>query len=578
MRPRAILISLAGVVLLLTGCENPVDGGGNGGSDTVSVTGVTLTETSLAIVVGDTADLTETVAPENASDKTVSWSSSDSAVATVDTDGVVTGVAEGSATITVTTNDGGHTAEATVTVTESVTGVSLDQSEVDFQLTGKTAALTATVSPANAPDTSVTWSSSDESVATVASDGTVTSVGSGTATITVTTNDGGLTAEATVSVPYPIVDAMAYTSVAWFPDGTIWTWGDGGSGELGNGTTDSVSVPTQIASGQTWLSVNAGQYHAFAIREDGTLWGWGYNYEGQLGTGTKLDDRDAPVQIGSDSNWVMVEGAGSASGNGEAGHSLGLKNDGTLWAWGNNDNGELGDGTTTESLTPKQIGTDTDWVGIASSVYTSFAIKEDGTLYSWGADTDGSISYQGLLGDGGSLQGPDVLTPTQVGSDSDWVSISAQEAHALAIKEDGTLWGWGQNGDYELGQGSGSTTDQSAPIQIGTDSDWVAVEASLYRSMAIKSDGTRWVWGEFDADVFALGYDNDPDGDGMYDDVYEPTQAGSETDWVTVAIGYEHGLGVRAQERVFGWGANGSGQVGNNTTIKQESPTELTFN
>ena len=274
-----------------------------------------------------------------------------------------------------------------------------------------------------------------------------------------------------MSVPYPIVDAMGYTSVAWFPDGTIWTWGDGSSGELGNGTTGSVSVPTQIASGQTWLSVNAGQstpsrFVKTAPSGDGVT-----TTRGSWVLVTN-DDKNAPTQIGSDSNWVMVEGAASASGNGEAGHSLGLKNDGTLWAWGNNDNGELGDGTTTESLTPKQIGTDTDWVAIAASVFTSFAIKEDGTLYSWGADTDGSISYQGLLGDGGSLQGPDVLTPTQVGSDSDWVSISAQEAHALAIKEDGTLWGWGQNGDYELGQGSGSTTDQSAPIQIGTDSDW----------------------------------------------------------------------------------------------------------
>jgi alpha-tubulin suppressor-like RCC1 family protein len=316
--------------------------------------------------------------------------------------------------------------------------------------------------------------------------------------------------------------------------------------------------------------------HTFAIREDGTLWGWGYNSDGQLGTGDKTN-RYAPVQIGSDSNWAVVDAAGSAGGDGLSRHSLGLKQDGTLWAWGGNSYGQLGDGTTSESLVPKQIGTDTDWVAIAASVYTSFGIKEDGSLYSWGADTDGTISYQGLLGDGGDLQGADVDTPTQVGSESDWASISAQETHALAIKEDGTLWGWGQNGDYELGQGSGSTSDQSAPIQIGSDSDWVTVDATLYRSMATKSDGTRWVWGYFDDGFFALGYDNDPDGDGTYDDVYAPTQAGSETDWVTVALGSDHGVGVRGQDRIFSWGWNSYGEVGDNTTTTREEPLELTL-
>ena len=155
MKRQAILISLAGVVLLLLiGCTNPVDGGGgNGGEDTVSVTGITLEQTSLVIVVGDTDELTATVVPENASDKTVSWSSSDSAIATVDADGVVSGIAEGTATITATTNDGGHTAEATATVDGTASAVApylyvSTSTGDDFTGTGLSDAPWATISHA----------------------------------------------------------------------------------------------------------------------------------------------------------------------------------------------------------------------------------------------------------------------------------------------------------------------------------------------------------------------------------------------------------------------------------------------
>ena len=168
----------------------------------IPVTGVSLDKTSLSLNVGKTATLTATVTPSNATDKSVSWKSSNTSVATVSSSGVVTGVKAGSATITVTTNDGGKTATCAVTVnatTVAVTGVSLDKTSLSVDV-GKTATLTATVTPSNATDKSVSWKSSNTSVATVSSSGVVTGVKAGSATITVTTNDGGKTATCAVTV------------------------------------------------------------------------------------------------------------------------------------------------------------------------------------------------------------------------------------------------------------------------------------------------------------------------------------------------------------------------------------------
>jgi len=205
-------MAMAIITSLAYGCkkEEPSGGGGNE-PGIVAVTGVTLNKSSLSLVVGGSESLTATVAPSNATNKAVSWKSSDAAVATVDNSGKVTAVKAGSATITVTTSDGSKTATCSVTVTAkavSVTGVSLDKSSLNLKV-GESQAITAKVSPDNASDKKVTWSSSDSKVATVDDNGKVSAVAPGTAVITVKTSDGGKTATCSVTVEAISVEGVS---------------------------------------------------------------------------------------------------------------------------------------------------------------------------------------------------------------------------------------------------------------------------------------------------------------------------------------------------------------------------------
>ncbi len=218
-------------------------------AQTVAVTGVSLNKTSLSMTVGDTQTLTATVTPSNATDKSVTWSSSNTSIATVSSSGVVTAKAAGSATITVTTNDGGKKATCSVTVqaqTVSVTGVSLDKTSLSMTV-GDTQSLTATVTPSNATDKSVTWSSSNSSVATVSTSGVVTAKAAGSATITVTTNDGGKTATCSVTVQAQVV---AVTGVSL--DKTSMTMTEGDTQTLTATITPSNATNKTV----TWSSSN----------------------------------------------------------------------------------------------------------------------------------------------------------------------------------------------------------------------------------------------------------------------------------------------------------------------------------
>jgi alpha-tubulin suppressor-like RCC1 family protein len=333
----------------------------------------------------------------------------------------------------------------------------------------------------------------------------------------------------------------------------LYAWGDNGAGQLGDGTITDRSSPVQIGALTDWSQVSAGGQYSLAVKTDGTLWAWGSNNNGQLGFGNVFTNISSPVQVGSLTNWTQVSGGDN--------HSLAVKTDGTLWSWGRNNNGQLGDGTRNNRSSPVQIGVLTNWSQVSGGGTFggghSLAIKTDGTLWSWGRNTNGQLGL-------GNINHRS--SPVQVGSLTNWTQVSGGDNHSLAVKTDGTLWAWGSNFSGELGDGT--RNNRSSPVQIGVLTNWSQVSGGSRHSLAVKTDGTLWAWGE-NADGQL--------GDGTRTHRSSPVQIGALTDWSQVSggNGSEHSLAVKTDGTLWAWGFNASGRLGDDTATYRSSPVQV---
>jgi alpha-tubulin suppressor-like RCC1 family protein len=281
-----------------------------------------------------------------------------------------------------------------------------------------------------------------------------------------------------VGTGYKSVAAGSQHTVGLKIDGTLWAWGSNYYGQLGDGTTSPPGTPrsTPVQVGEGFASVSAGSNHTVAIKLDGSVWTWGSNTRGQLGDGTTTD-RSTPVQVG--------EGFASVAAGGT--HTLAVKTDRTLWAWGDNSSGQVGDGTgprLTPQTTPVRIGV--GYVSVAAGGMHSLAVMMDGTLWGWGANNRRQAT--------GAPSADFYASPerTWVASD-EVVSVAAGGFHSVAVRTDGSLWAWGLNDHGQLGDGAATGYPSSG--RIGTDANWGSVSASVNTSAAVKMDGTLWVWG-----------------------------------------------------------------------------------
>lgn len=287
--------------------------------------------------------------------------------------------------------------------------------------------------------------------------------------------------------------AQADSAGTWpVPFTYLWVWGMGGNGRLGVGNTTNYSSPVQLGAGDNWAVVNGGfkGSYGMGIKADGTLWGWGNNGYGNLGLGTTTH-YSSPVQVGALTTWSSVSTGYGAT--------LAIKTDGTLWAWGNAAHGQLGHNNTTTISSPVQVGALTDWASVAVSGANSgstAAVKTDGTLWTWGANT------QGQLGDGTTTN---TSSPVQVGALTTWKNVCTGSLFTVATATDGTLWSWGANNSGQLGVSN--TTYYSSPVQVGALTNWVVRAGTGGQDFCavVKTDGTLWTWGLNSGGQLGLG-------------------------------------------------------------------------
>ncbi len=387
-------------------------------------------------------------------------------------------------------------------------------------------------------------------------------------------------------------------SFALKADGRLYAWGTNGSGELGIGSLTNQTAPVQIPG--IWTTITAASYNGFGIKADGTLWGWGLDHQGQLGNGG-AGAVNAPVQIGSDNDWTALyatavytimaskaDGSIWAWGNKEhsqfglnsntpvinpsplqiaspgsvltwasmdagGGHVLAVKSDGTLWAWGGNASGELGDNTLTNQNSAVWIGSAANWTGVSAGNNHSLGLRADGSLYSWGNNSNGQLGYSG-----GNMQ-----APIRVGADNDWNSIAAGNAFSIALKANGTLWSWGKNDKGQLG--TGTNTDRNALLQLSGNT-WVSVVAGGAHGLALKADGTLWSWGDNASGQLGLGNNTDQN---------TPQQVGTDRNWVSIAAGDDYSLALKSDGTIWAWGGNGNGQLGQGNNTAQNQPVQI---
>jgi len=299
-------------------------------------------------------------------------------------------------------------------------------------------------------------------------------------------------------------------------DGTLWSWGLGSSGQLGDNTVTTRSSPVQtITFGTNWKQVACGD-HTSAIKTDGTLWCWGLNSDGQLGDNT-LIKKSSPVQtVAFGTNWKQV-----ASDNS---NTVAIKTDGTLWTWGLNSYGQLGDNTLIKKSSPVQtVAFGTNWKQVACGYQHISAIKTDGTLWTWGRNTNGQLGNNTITSTSSPVQ------TIAFGTNWKQVSVALQGGTTACIKTDGTLWTWGYNGNGQLGDNT--QTNRSSPIQtIAFGANWKSVDCGGTHTAAIKTDGTLWCWGG--NDLFGNL------GDNTRTDRSSPVQTITRgTNWISVSCG-----------------------------------------
>jgi len=341
-------------------------------------------------------------------------------------------------------------------------------------------------------------------------------------------------------------------------DNSVLCWGGNDHGQLGLGNRGGTLVPQLISEGKLWNQITTEENFSCALDNINQIWCWGRNLDSQFGNNSVLSSK-IPLLVNQDTDWVLL-----ASGDY---HACGIKSGGSLWCWGDNGSGQLGDGTYTDKSSAVQVGVDTDWLSVNAGTEHTCAQKTNKSLYCWGWNEYGQIGN----GDNDFHNTPQLIDPGAL----TWLSFDATHDNGCAIKSDNTLWCWGRNDDGQLGVGTihESNTDTNVPVQETTlSANWLKVGVGEHYACGIQAAdvnalvGSLWCWGR-NGD-YQLG-----NGDATQVSITEPQQIGSDVDWKSVALGGYHSCAIKSSNDLYCWGENFQGQVGVGSRVDQDVPT-----
>jgi alpha-tubulin suppressor-like RCC1 family protein len=371
---------------------------------------------------------------------------------------------------------------------------------------------------------------------------------------------GGTTVSGTITgVTFTQVSAGYEHSLAVGSDGKIYAWGANGYGQLGNGSNPTSDVPVLVMTpaNVTFTQVSAGGFHSLAVGSDGNTYAWGDNSNGQLGNGSNTNS-NVPVQVTLPTGVTFTQVSAGTY------HSLAVGSDNKTYAWGENRYGKLGNGSNTDSNVPVQVTLPTavTFIQVSAGGTHSLAVGSDNNTYAWGYN-----SY-GQLGNGSSTNSNvpvQVTLPTGV----TFTQVSAGLGHSLAVGSDGNAYAWGSNSYGQLGDNT--TTDSNLPVSVpvpGGSATFTQVSAGRYHSLAVDSNGNSFGWGNNSSGQ--LGNTSTAD---SHAPLLVTVPAG--VTFTQMSAGAAHSLAVGSDGKSYAWGKNDLGQLGNNTLTDSHVPVPV---